>query len=546
MPKTQLGNIVFTFCIALIAGQQSMGQGRKLAVVVGVDTYRASSGLPSLQHAGSDAERLSDALRQCGYTVYEMTQEIARQAGNESSAPYAANVRDQIDGVLSFPNLGPGDSILITFHGHGVQFEHTDPGGTKSPRFYFCPADASVQGVTADSQLTDRNYLIPLQEIYELLKDCKAGTKLLVVDACRNDPSRPSVFRSGLASATLPKLPPPPGGTAAFFSCKANERAVEDPEFQQGVFTHFLVEGLLGKADQPLANKPADGIVTFSELTTYVANNTYAFVYDKYKVKQSPEMRGEFDLNLPLASISPAEFTNSIGMKLVLIKAGTFMMGSSDSDQDAYNFEKPQHRVTLSQDYYLGTTEATQGQWESVMGTTPWRGKEYVKEGSNYAATYVSWEDAIEFCKKLSSLEGKSYRLPTEAEWEYACRGDTTTAYSFGADASSLSNYGWWGGFYGDGNAKSEQYAHQVGQKRANPLGLYDMHGNVSEWCSDWYGEYSSGSVTDPRGPSSGSDRVIRGGSWSYYARDCRSALRNSNAPDFRFDGLGFRVAVGR
>ncbi|MCA9129784.1 MAG: SUMF1/EgtB/PvdO family nonheme iron enzyme [Planctomycetales bacterium] len=532
--------------ILLIPTWPVFGQGRKLAVVVGVGTYRANSGLPSLGNApGNDAANISDVLREQGFTVFEMTHATARVDGQENLAPNIAYIRDQISGVLDFPNLGRDDVVLITLSGHGVQFEDIKGAG-KTPSFYFCPADATITGIKTANQITERNHLLPLEELYAQLAKCNATTKLLIVDACRNDPTQPGVFRSGLASATLPKLPPPTGGTAALFSCKANQRAVQDSKLQQGIFAKFLVDGLKGAADQPLAGLPADGVVTFGELSTYVANNTYAYVYRNYNgEKQSPELRGEFDLNLPLARRlgSAAEFTNSVGMKLVLIKAGSFMMGSPDSDQDAYNFEKPQHRVTLSQDYYLGTTEVTQGQWEAVMGTTPWRGKTYVQEGSNYSATYVSWEDAIEFCKKLSSLEGKSYRLPTEAEWEYACRGGTTTAYSFGADASQLSRYAW---FNENAWDQDEKYAHPVAQKMANPFGLYDMHGNVYEWCSDWHGEYSSGSVTDPRGPGRGSYRVSRGGSWNFNARYCRSAYRINGSPDYRNDYLGFRVAVGR
>ncbi|MFM7831452.1 MAG: formylglycine-generating enzyme family protein, partial [Planctomycetaceae bacterium] len=200
---------------------------------------------------------------------------------------------------------------------------------------------------------------------------------------------------------------------------------------------------------------------------------------------------------------------NTIGMKLVLIPAGTFLMGSPASDKDRVDNET-QHQVTLTKPFSMGRTEVTQGQWKKVMGMEPWKGQAFVQEGDDYPAVYVSWDDAVEFCKKLSAMEGKVYRLPTEAEWEYACRGGTKTAFSFGDDEAELSKYAWWGGIVGNGNAKDEQYphqqyAHRVAQKLANPFGLHDMHGNVSEWCSDWYGDYPSTPLTDPRGPSSGS-----------------------------------------
>ncbi|MFM9966257.1 MAG: caspase domain-containing protein [Planctomycetaceae bacterium] len=304
----------FLFAIfALLASTETVfAQGRKLAVVVGVNAYRPNSGLPALQHADSDATKLSAALRANGFTVYELTHEVARQPGKETLAPNIEYIRDAIEGMLEFPNLGREDSILVALHGHGVQFEEVKTvkkngkdEEERTPKFYFCPADATISGIKIVNDLTDRNHLLPLEELYEQLAGCKATTKLLIVDACRNDPTQPGLFREGLASATLPKLPPPTGGTAAFFSCKSNQRAVEDPALQQGVFTHFLVQGLLGKADLPLEGKPAgDGVITLSELSAYVGNNTYAHVYEKYKVKQSPELRGDYDLNLPLARVT--------------------------------------------------------------------------------------------------------------------------------------------------------------------------------------------------------------------------------------------------
>ncbi|MFM7921494.1 MAG: formylglycine-generating enzyme family protein, partial [Planctomycetaceae bacterium] len=196
----------------------------------------------------------------------------------------------------------------------------------------------------------------------------------------------------------------------------------------------------------------------------------------------------------------PKEVVNTIGMKLLLIPAGTFTMGSPASEKDRFD-DETQHQVTLTKPFYMGRTEVTQGQWKKVMGMEPWKGKEYVREGDDYPAVYVSWDDAVEFCKKLSAMEGKVYRLPTEAEWEYACRGGTKTAFSFGNDEAELGKYAWFDGNTWDIN---EKYAHRVAQKLPNPFGLYDMHGNVYEWCSDWYGDYPSTPLTDPRGPGSG------------------------------------------
>jgi len=193
----------------------------------------------------------------------------------------------------------------------------------------------------------------------------------------------------------------------------------------------------------------------------------------------------------------------------------------------------------------MQTTEVTQGQWKALMGTEPWKGQEfskYVKEGANYPASYVSWDDAVAYCKKLSEKESKTYRLPTEAEWEYACRAGTKTAWSFGNDEKVIGDYAWY-----DKNAVeivSEQYAHQVGLKKPNGFGLYDMHGNVYEWCHDYYGEdyYKQSSEEDPTGPTSGSSRVLRGGSWVSYTRRSRSAFRHRGDAGLRNRYYGFRL----
>ena len=225
--------------------------------------------------------------------------------------------------------------------------------------------------------------------------------------------------------------------------------------------------------------------------------------------------------------------TNSLGMKFVLIPPGEFLMGS---ETDRY-YDKGPVSVSLTQGFWLAETQVTQAVFHSVVGAEPWKRRNHVKEGPGCAASYINWDDAMEFCAELTTREraaghlpaGWEYRLPTEAEWEYACRAGTTTAYYFGDDASELSDYGWWGGFIGNGNAKDEQYAHRVGQKKPNAWGLYDMHGNVWEWCSDWYGEYSGGSVTDPTGADTGSDRVNRGGGWYGFPRSARSANRSGS-----------------
>jgi formylglycine-generating enzyme required for sulfatase activity len=223
----------------------------------------------------------------------------------------------------------------------------------------------------------------------------------------------------------------------------------------------------------------------------------------------------------------PKSITNSIGIKLNRIPAGTFTMGEGGQA----------HRVTLTKPFFIGVTEVTNAQWKAVMGDIPsqWKDDERPVE-------QVSWDDAVSFCKKLSSLPaertaGRVYRLPTEAEWEYACRAGSATAYSFGDRESLLGIFAWF-------SENAGKQTHAVGKKQPNAWGLHDMHGNGWEWCSDWYGDYPRGSVTDPHGPASGSHRVNRGGCWYNSAWRCRSASRGSVKPSYRHYFLGFRLAL--
>jgi formylglycine-generating enzyme required for sulfatase activity len=250
----------------------------------------------------------------------------------------------------------------------------------------------------------------------------------------------------------------------------------------------------------------------------------------KVLAQLSPEIR----CRLPISSnnsVSPV-LTNSIGMKLKLLYPGQFMMGEGYQS----------HQVKLTKPFYLGVYQVTQEHYERVMGTHPLM---HINP-SNFRSERnpvekVTWRDAVRFCRNLSDYPeekkaGRVYRLPTEAEWEYACRAGTTARFSFGDDESKLGEYAWY-------QQNSGSTTHPVGEKKPNAWGLYDMHGNVWEWCADWYGDYPNGMV-DPVGPATGSYRVIRGGCWSLRAALCRSADRGGDGPDYRNDGLGFRVAL--
>ncbi len=258
-----------------------------------------------------------------------------------------------------------------------------------------------------------------------------------------------------------------------------------------------------------------------------------------------------------------------VKLEMVLIPSGKFMMGSTkeavvawlkgdlifkDLIKDKEDAEvskmvevvfesERQHEVTISKSFYIGKYEVTQEQWESVMFVN-----RSDKKGAKLPVTNVSWNDCQEFIKKLNAKMNGGYRLPTEAEWEYAGRAGTTTEYSFGDSiAPKDANYNHnfisleeAGNQYQQGKIKPVV----IGRYKPNAFGLYDMHGNVSEWVDDWYGKYPKGSVVDPKGPGSGERRVLRGGSFIFYAGHTRSTVRNDNSPDSRYDGCGFRLAM--
>jgi formylglycine-generating enzyme required for sulfatase activity len=247
---------------------------------------------------------------------------------------------------------------------------------------------------------------------------------------------------------------------------------------------------------------------------------------------------------------------NASGMKLVSIPAGEFLMGSPE--QALCFDEKPLHRVHISRPFLMGQTQVTQAEWELVIGpewTAPWRDYgvilNHAIDGRDVAVNYASWHDAVRFCDALTERErsrgrllgSQRYRLPTEAEWEYACRAGTTTSFSFGEGDEKLGEHEWFGRNAYD---VGEDNSHRVGFKKPNPWNLFDMHGNVMEWCSDWYASdyYAHSPSRDPAGPADGTDRVLRGGSWYTVSHYCRSASRNGMPPDGGEENgeFGFRV----
>jgi formylglycine-generating enzyme required for sulfatase activity len=247
----------------------------------------------------------------------------------------------------------------------------------------------------------------------------------------------------------------------------------------------------------------------------------------KYADFRSSYTAGLADL---LRSIGLRDWEGPFGMAFRLILPGAFVMGSRSGEEN----ERPPHQATIDWPFYISTYAVTQGDWKQLMQTTPWSGIPRVKEGDNFPAVNVTWWEAQAFIRQLSSIDKESlYYLPTEEEWEYAARAGTTTEFSFGDDERDMQFFGW----SRDLTQNGEEYPHEVGQKRANPWGLYDMHGNVWEWTYSWYfGSYSAQPRQDP------DEKVLKGGAWDYRAYGARSAFRVSKPPHRTDATVGFRI----
>lgn len=233
----------------------------------------------------------------------------------------------------------------------------------------------------------------------------------------------------------------------------------------------------------------------------------------------------------PKKSLS-VDLSGGVQMEFVLIPAGSFLMGSEENMGDGD--ESPVHRVTITQPFYFGACEVTQEQWEKIMGANP-----SGFQGAKLPVETVSWHDCQRFLARLGAKTGRKFALPTEAQWEYACRAGTAAPWNFGGSESLVKDHAWMG-------ENSEGATHPVGTKTPNAWGLHDLHGNVGEWCADWYAKhaYAAGEIKDPRGPATGESRVVRGGGWGEDADHVRCAVRNCNGPDGATRGTGLRCVL--
>ena len=558
-------------------------RGQKWALLIGVDDYTE---IRKLKFAGADQRALAEQLIALGFAQDQVV--VLHDKATESKyRPFRENIEKQLELVLRV--AGRDDLVIVGFSGHGMQLEGKN---------YLCPEDTRVDKLAST--------MIPVEGVYQRLRHCRAALRLLLVDACRND-ALPEGQRSVGTSRGLGEFDgtkeKPPEGILVLSSCGAGQVSMEDKDLGHGVFMHFVLEGLQGKAGNAL------GSVTLAGLYDYASLQTKKYVMRTFNNYQSPALEGTINgpweicrsstnLPEPLVPRDARKITNSLGMKLVLIPPGEFMMGSSAEEIKVWNdwfkqqdlkganidSEGPQHRVRITRPFYLGAhhvtvgqfrqfvtdagyaTDAEKGEKKGAFGIDSTTGKfsfkaEYswrnpgFEQTDEHPVVCVSWNDAVAFCDWLSRKEGKSYRLPTEAEWEYACRAGTTTRYWCGDDQEKLAEVA----NVADATAKAKfpdwkftisasdgyVFTSPVGSFRANPFGLYDMHGNALQWCADWYGKdhYDASPADDPSGPSSGASRVLRGGSWGDGPDNDRSASRTGFAPVRPERYLGFRVA---
>ena len=528
------------------------GTGQRLALVIGNADYTKAP----LRNPVNDATDMARVLKTLGFDVTLATD--ARQSEMKRL------IRD------FGARLRAGGVGLFFFAGHGMQV---------SGRNYLIPVGADIQDeADVEDQAVDVNLLLDKMDV------AGNGLNIVILDACRNNPFRRG-FSRDQGSEGLAQISAPNGTLLAYAT--APGKVASDGNGRNGLYTSELMKQLMKPGlrledvfiqtriqvkqqsagrQVPWENGALEGVFYFSnrETTTQtellpsaslsadretsfwnsIQNSTEVADFQEY-LKKYPN--GEFaglarnrisklenaskpnsgngisGTRPPVVPAPAKQMTNRLGMEFVLIPEGSFEMGSNKGEAN----EKPVHRVTITKPYYLGKYEVTQGQWEAVMESNPSKFK-----GANLPVENVSWEDCQEFIKKLNAKGEGEYRLPTEAEWEYACRAGTTGDY-----ARSLDAMGWYVKNSGKAN-------HQVGQKSPNAWGLYDMHGNVWEWCQDWYDReyYGKSSGNDPTGPSVGTRRVIRGGGWNAPAGYCRSADRYWNTPDNRNNVLGFRL----
>jgi formylglycine-generating enzyme required for sulfatase activity len=533
--------------------QQAVAQQqKKVALVIGNSAYKESP----LENPVNDARLMAETLQKLGFQVIKKE--------NVQTNDGFLSALSELEQQLTAGGIG-----LVFYAGHGIQLNGQN---------YLIPTQAVIE---QEAQV--RYKALNLDDVLQTLERTKSKMNIVILDACRNNPYEKR-FRSG-GGRGLAIVQPPMGSIVAYATAAGS--VASDGTGANGLYTSALVKALQkpGLKVEDVFKETKREVIRlsnnqqrpgeYSELTEDfyflpsgtpvtppVALATSLPTPQPVRVPVSVPTQRPVAVSTPRPTQNrPESVSNSLGMEFKLIPAGSFMMGSPLGESGREGDETP-HHVTLTESYYMQTTEVTQGQWQAVMGTSVSQQRDKADpkwalagEGSNYPMYYVSWEEVQEYIRRLNGRGEGTYRLPTEAEWEYAARGKRESAYGFGGEASELYRFGNYAdkSVIGKGNDKVDSWAdknHEDGYPFASPVrsyasnayGLYDMHGNVWEWVSDWYGGYPSGSVSDPQGSSSGSYRVIRGGSWGSNASGARSANRSADSPGLRDCYLGFRL----
>lgn len=570
-------------------GQQRSSQdaGTAYAFLVAISGYDKNE-LDTLPYTVLEMEEFRDVLEASGYDPANI--KLMSDKAERRYLPERKKVVDELQLLLA--RLSEKDSILVALNGHGLHFV-----GDKSG--YFCPIDAQVE---------DRTTMIPIDTdqngqpgFFPMLQKCKAQRKLLLVNACRNDPLSNRAQASERIRLDDLETEPVPAGIAMLSSCSPGDKSYYyDPDDertkgrQRSLFFHHVIETWQSRGSN----------VTIDDLFTNVVSKVSADADNIFGKRQIPlkrrEYQGEGEWYLrgnttrvePLAPRfpysaaqakqyqaayanfigKPVEVTNQIGMDMVLVPPGIFTMGSPTTEL-ARQDDEASHQVTLTQGFYLGKYEVTQAEFEQVMGYNPSRfGTDVVTPSDGLPVESISWFDAVEFCNKLSLSEGRTpaytltgieredngqniksakvrpragngYRLPTEAEWEYAARSGTNTPFHFGANITTDQvNYD--GNFPYASAAEGEYRESTVPAKLflPNGFGLHQIHGNVWEWCLDAYSDSLPGGV-DPYGIESGKFGTKEVGGWENTGYSF-CASRGWISPEHRDGTLGFRIAL--
>jgi formylglycine-generating enzyme required for sulfatase activity len=541
----RLFKLVALLCIAGTMSAQAQPKESRVALVIGNGTYKTAP----LKNPVNDAKDMATKLRGLGFVVIERSNLGIRQIGST---------------LREFRSkLTPGGVALVFYAGHGLQIKGEN---------YLPAVDADIA-----SEEDVPNQSLAIRQIMDVLSDAKTRLNLVFLDACRNNPYSRS-FRSageGLSRVTAPS------GTLISFATRPGSVAA-DGEGRNGLYTGALlqqmsytgqpIEQVLKRVvttvkagsqnrQEPWMEGSIEGEFCFGECSGQGSTST-AVSDDRALWESVKDSRDVNELKVYLAQFPKGVFAALVRTRvqalervvssvvavppqaaqlgqvvkdcdvcgeMVVIPAGSFTMGSTDSSD-----EQPPHNVTIKS-FLLGKTEVTQGQWKAVMGSNP---SSFNQCGDDCPVEQVSWDDAHAFIQKLTTRTGKSYRLPSEAEWEYAVKPGSTGKWNVGNDESLLGHYAWYA-------VNSGSKTHAVAGKQANAFGLFDMHGNVWEWVEDCFHSTYWGAPADGGAWTAGCGgyRVLRGGSWINFPAFLRSMIRTRDTPDIRYYNFGFRLA---